>query len=399
MNILVISPGFLPTIGGAEIGVHEIYSRLGKRHKVTILTQTLKKQAISLGFDQTYYTVLRYRDILNFGRIGGRMLLRGILPPFSLGALMATVHLLRRIKPDVVNVHYAIYTGLAAIWTQKAAHIPTVLSLIGRDSAPGPQVPALWPRYARWIGSQVSFTIFISRFCQSYHKTAGYPNTIIPYGVNTRQFQLDPQDNSLREQLSLKPETQILFTLQRMHSIKRIDLALRAVKLLLDLGTNNFVLLIGGDGPEMEKLSNLATDLHIQENIRWLGFIPENELPRYFALSDIFVFTSAYETFGIVLAQALAAGVPIAAIHNSAIPEIVDDGVNGLLAPEGDLPAFVANLHYLLDNRALRKQMGQEGRKRAEAEFDWDKIANRYETVLQAFANGRTYGENPAALH
>ena len=383
MNILVITPAFLPAIGGAEIGVHEIYKRLGTRHQVTILTKALRGASSTVeGFDQDNYTVSRYRDFLNLGNIRGKMLLRGCIPPFSIGALCGASKHIRRLRPDVVNVHYAAFTGLAAVWAQRVHKVPTVLSLIGRDAVPGPLVPQLWPWYAHLVAKRVAHTIFISRFCQSYHENADLSWSIIPYGVDTSKIAPAPPDESLRAQLGLEADVRVLFSLQRLSLLKRVDISIHSVRHLVDQGISNFILLIGGTGPEADRLKQQVEALGVRKYVKFLGYVPEPQVSRYFGLADVFVFTSIFETFGIVIAQAMAAGLPVVATSNSAIPELVQDGMTGLLSPSLDAEALARNIALLLNDEDLRRKMGQQARQRAERWYDWERVALQYESVL-----------------
>lgn len=383
MNILVITPGFLPAIGGAEIGVHEIYTRLGTRHQVTILTKLPRRPSPSAdGFKQDNYTVSHYRDSLNLGNIRGKMLLRGCIPPFSVGAVYGVNKYIQNVRPDVVNVHYAAYTGLAGVCAQKIHNIPTVLSLIGRDSVPGPLVPKLWPWYSNLVARHVAHTVFISKFCQSYHKGASFPWSIIPYGVDTTKIAPNLPDESLRKELQLEPDVRILFSLQRLTLLKRIDISIYTVRHLVDQGKTNFVLLIGGTGQESGRLKRLVETLGVQQYVKFLGFVPEPQVGTYFALADVFVFASIFETFGIVATQAMAAGLPVIATRNSAIPEVVKDGVTGLLSPPLDAEAMAQNIALLLDDEELRQRMGQQARERAKRLYDWERVSLQYEGVL-----------------
>jgi len=390
LNILVLTPTFLPAIGGAEIGVHEIYSRLGARNRVVILTKQPKREpqdkAVLPSFDQTNYCVMYYRDFLNGGQVPGKMLLRGSIPPFSIGALWGADRQVRYARPDVVNVHYAAYTGLAAVWLQKVHHIPTVLSLIGRDSVPGPLVPRLWPWYAHLVASRVAHTVFISDFCQSYYAKGRFRSSVVPYGADTRRIRPRPADPALLRDLRIPPGASVLFCLQRLSLLKHVEVCIQCARHLVDQGNTNVVLLVGGSGPEEQHLKKLADSLGLQEYVRFLGFIPESEVGRYFSLADVFVFPSILETFGIVLAQAMAAGVPVVASESSAVPEVVRHGVTGLLAAPLDVEAMTRNITLLLGDVELRTRMGHQARQIAERCYDWDQVALKYErTLLDAF--------------
>jgi glycosyltransferase involved in cell wall biosynthesis len=144
--------------------------------------------------------------------------------------------------------------------------------------------------------------------------------------------------------------------------------------------------LIGGSGPEAGRLEQRAGSLGLQDQVRFLGYIPEGQIGDYFALADVFVFPSIFETFGIVLAQAMAAGLPVAAARASAVPEVVVDGVTGLLSPPLDAPALARNIRRLLEDEDLRRKMGQAARAKAERDYDWERVARRYAAVFERVA-------------
>jgi glycosyltransferase involved in cell wall biosynthesis len=249
-------------------------------------------------------------------------------------------------------------------------------------------VPKLWPWYAHLVARQVAHTIFISKFCQLYHNNANYPWSIIPYGADIAKITPKPADESLREQLGLKTDVRILFSLQRLSLLKRVDISIRSVRHLVDQGISNFVLLIGGTGPEAAHLKDQVEALGVQEHVRFVGLVPEQQVGEYFALADIFVFTSIFETFGIVAAQAMAAGLPVVATRSSAIPEVVEDGITGLLSQPLDVESLASNIALLLKDEDLRHEMGRKARERVARFYDWENIALQYECVLKDVLQG-----------
>lgn len=382
MRILVITPGFLPSIGGAEIGVHEIFSRIGSRHNVMIMTPQLKNRAPVDGFDYKNYTVFRYRNFLDFGRLRGKRITFGVIPPFSVGTLVAARRLIPNFQPNVINIHYAAYSGLAAIWAQKVCNIPVVLSLVGRDAIPGPEVPMLWPRYSKLIATQVAHTIFVSNYCESFYRESHFPHSVIPYGVDTKKKTPRSPNENLLKRLEISRDASVLFSLQRLNKIKRIDFTIRSFYKLIEEGFDDVLLLIGGIGPEKSKLKELASNLGINDRVKFLGFIPEDQISDYFSITDIFISSSIFETFGIVLVQAMASGLPVIATRNSAIPEIVEHGVTGLLSPPYDEELFAKNIATLLTDHDLKNNMGITARQKALKFYDWNLIVKKYEGIL-----------------
>ena len=236
------------------------------------------------------------------------------------------------------------------------------------------------------VAERLSHTVFISRYCENYYSRCQFPRSVIPYGTDTSKIRPLPRNLNLLQKLNIAPDTYILFALQRLNPIKRVDLLIQSVHHIVKDGLSNIVLLIGGDGPEKTKLQNLAHSLGVQNHVQFLGFIPESEIVEYFSLADCFVFASQFETFGIVLAQAMAAGLPVVAPTSSAIPEVIEHGVTGLLSTPLDSKSYAQNIARLLADKDLREKMGQQARARAERLYDWRIVAERYENVLQAVA-------------
>ncbi|HLF22996.1 MAG TPA: glycosyltransferase family 4 protein, partial [Burkholderiales bacterium] len=100
----------------------------------------------------------------------------------------------------------------------------------------------------------------------------------------------------------------------------------------------------------------------------------------------VLVLPSEYETFGIVLLEAMAAGVPIVASRAGGIPEVVDDGGEGILVEPNDSRALASALHRLLEDKSLRMEMGLAGRLKARR-YDWARVVERVEQVYEQLAN------------
>jgi len=120
--------------------------------------------------------------------------------------------------------------------------------------------------------------------------------------------------------------------------------------------------------------------------VRFIGRVPEEELPRYYHTCDVFCAPSlGYESFGMVLVEAMAAGKPVVA---SAIPgytEVVKSGAEGLLVPPGDSQALARAIIHLLNNPQLREWMGEMGRRKA-ARYSWRQIASEVLEYYQEVA-------------
>ena len=109
------------------------------------------------------------------------------------------------------------------------------------------------------------------------------------------------------------------------------------------------------------------------------------DMPDYYAVGDIFISASVTETFGRVFVEAMAAGLPVVAARTATIGDVIEDGKSGLIVPDNRPEDFAGALTRLLSDQALAKQLGNEARERAKAQFDvsvsWLALAQVYEAV------------------
>ena len=395
MRILVLTPTFLPALGGAEILILQIYRRLALRHDVYLITPILSTKLLNATGSEDYdqlinFKVHRYADRITLMKIRGHKLTRGLIPPFSLSAITALRQASKNFKPDVINVFYAMPTGLAGLYAHRLLNIPSVLTYIGRD-VPGPGIPHLWQWWHRVIGRNCTETIFISEYCrvaifgEDYRK-----GHIIFSGVEPPVAVSPKQVAELRSGYGIEEDQYILFSLQRLDYLKRVDVLIRSMPELLVHNPNTH-LIIGGKGPDRGRLENMVRELKLTSNIHFAGFISDKKLPVYFAAADLFLFHSTYETFGMVLAEAMNYGNAIVTVANTAIPEVVDADKTGMLVDTLDVQGFSKAVIRLLNDPSRRQQMGKNGRAKAQRIFGWDTIAASYETVFESVITPKAF--------
>ncbi|MBN1273256.1 MAG: glycosyltransferase family 4 protein [Candidatus Aminicenantes bacterium] len=384
MRILVLTPTFLPVIGGAELVLWEVYRRLATKHDVVLLTPRLsdvllKHYSKSKTDYPVNFKVIRYEDKKTLMALRGHKISGGAIPPFSISAVSAVKKVLKDFKAQVLNVHYVMPTGLAGAIANTVWKIPTVLTFNGRD-VPGPGVPPLWKYWHRFIARFCTDLTYVSEYCRDIIFGPQGRGVVTWNGVDFKKIKIK-EVKPPRQTLGIKRKNFILFALQRLSKEKRVDVLLKSMRCIVDKIPNT-EMIIGGTGPEKEKLIELSNRLNLRDKVRFTGFIPDAEIGNYFNLCDVFVFYSTYETFGIVLAQAMAFGKPIVSILSTAIPSVVKDKECGLLVLPNKPEKMAEAVIKLLNNKRLRKQLGANGRKRAESLFDWDVVAKKYEDVF-----------------
>ena len=382
MRILVVTPTFLPAWGGAERLLLEVFSRLSRRHTIHLVAPhtpaaAVREPAAAL-MGSLPFTVSRYDEGIRGDTIRGRRFHQGFVPPFDLAAVSAVAKETRAFGPDVLSVFYAIPMGLAGLAARRRFHIPMVLSLVGRD-LPGPATLPGWKFYVRHVSRAADATTFIS----DYSRTAllGKRGGGIVVGSGAQDYRAAPANaDQLRGQLGLERDAFVLFALQRLSIYKGVDVIIESMTHLKDLPC---VLLIAGTGPDRPRLEAAIHESGLQDKVRLLGFVPEDDMARYWALADLFVFHSYYETFGMVLAEAMLAGKAVVSVRSTAIPEVVRDEQDGVLVEPGDAKALAGAIRRLVLDSATRRAMGESGHTRAQQQFAWEPVARAYEAVFE----------------
>lgn len=218
------------------------------------------------------------------------------------------------------------------------------------------------------------------------------PVTVVPCGVDPDKFRplTDEQRAAAREHLGLPVDAELIVGVSRLVPRKGFDTAIRAVARLRQTRPD-VLLVIAGGGRDADRLRRLADELDAP--VRFLGRIPNADLPPLYACGDIFTMLCRnrwggleQEGFGIVFVEAAACGVPQVAGDSGGAAEAVADGETGIVIddPE-DTQAVVGAFAALLDDDDLRRRMGERSRQRAVEEFSYDVLARRLGETLGVY--------------
>jgi glycosyltransferase involved in cell wall biosynthesis len=195
---------------------------------------------------------------------------------------------------------------------------------------------------------------------------------LIPPGVNPSLF-----EGPFEDPFSGVGKPRVLFV-GRLASQKGVHALVATAALIKDPSAQ--VLLVG-DGPERKALEREARRLGVGDRVRFLGFLAHERLPAAMANADLLVLPSVYEELGTVLLEAMWAGLPIVASRTGGIPDVIEDGVNGLLVPPGDPEALASAIDCVLADRAFAYRLSEGTQARAK-DYDWEVLAG---CVLQVY--------------
>lgn len=383
MKICFITPSYKPIIGGTEIAIYEISLRLTKKgHKVFIITPQ--------------YPL--YKDTKTHEIINGVEIYRVPVSPLAFRLSFITRYfdiqikifkkvfaLNREVGFDLLHQFHLFALGGIAILSKKLFKKPLLTSLMGWDTYnQSKPVPKFLNFYLSWIMNNSDIVISPSFSLAEKAKIQGCkkPIKIIPHGVDIRRFK-ETTLLRLRNNLGINRDDLVVLSVQRLHPTKKLESLIKSISYVVNKRANVKFIIIG-TGPERKKLEVLTRKLKMEDYIVFLGEVNNTELPEYYAMADIFVLHSLYESLGIVLLEAMASGKPIISTSVGAIPEVVEEGKTGILVPPENPKALAKGILELVNNKKLRQKMGKEGRKRAEKKYDWDKIINEYCQIYES---------------
>jgi len=140
-------------------------------------------------------------------------------------------------------------------------------------------------------------------------------------------------------------------------------------------------LILIGDGPDAPVAREMAEDLGVLDRMRFVGIV--DTVAPLLNAADLFLLPSGTESFGLVALEAMASGVPVIASDTGGIPEVVEHGVTGFLAPVGDVDRMASHAIELLRDEDARRRMGRAARDRARTLFNYQRIVPQYEALYE----------------
>lgn len=381
--------------------VHDINRHLVRRgHAVTVVTPGEPSLPRSDTFDgvKIIRFPLELPPDLTYGRVAqsrvswlGKFARVVVMAHYMEAQHRAILAEVRENGGDVIHAHWAIPTGPAAVMAARKLHLPSVITMHGGDVYVNPEqgydFPTRWyVRPAlRWTLRHAGALTAITEDCRQHALRAGAPAEhirLVFNGTDLRRF--SPADNGNRGDPRFGPH--MIFACRQLFPRK-------GIRFLLEAGAElksqfpDLKIVLAGDGFERPELARLAAELGIASDVTFLGWVPNIDLPQYYRAAAVSVIPSLEEGFGIPAAEAMGCEVAVVASDAGGLPEVVENGVTGIVVPRGDAKALAQAIGSLLADPQRRRVMGQAGRERALRLFDWDRSAQQFEEIYREVAS------------
>ncbi|KND46689.1 MAG: Glycosyltransferase [Parcubacteria bacterium C7867-006] len=379
-KILIFSTAYHPFVGGAEVAIKEITDRIGNNFDFDLITARLRKDLPK---------VEKVGNITVY-RIGnGNKTLDKLLLPF-LGAIKAW-------KLNNINNYYCIWAMMVTFGSGAGyifnifrffsgkKTVPIILTLQEGDSEShlkykwGGLIALSWKIALR----QTTVLTGISNFLLDRAKKNGWKKdgVLVPNGVDLKIFSKEVSENEKKDiEMSLQKTVGDVFlvTTGRLTSKNATDDIISALTYL----NKNFHLIVIGKGDDGPKLQKLANDLGVASRVKFLGFLPYDQIPKYFSVCDIFIRPSRSEGFGNSFIEAMASKLPVIATPVGGIPDFIDDNETGIFCAPNNPQSIAKAVDLISEDSSLKQKIINNAYNMVTERYSWDTISHKMKAVF-----------------
>ena len=376
MNILMLTNTFTPHVGGVARSVEGFATEFRNMgHRVLIAAPLFD------GTPKNEADVIRFPAIHNFSHSDFSV----PMPiPGKLAQVLSTFH------PSIVHSHHPFLLGNTALRVAASRNIPALFTYHTMYEQYTHYVPGDSPRLKHFV---VDLVTGYCNLCDAViapsesvarllvRRGVKVPIEAIPTGVDAKAF-ASGDGSAFRARIQIASDAFVVGHTGRLAPEKNLGfLADAVVRFLLSNDRAHF--LVAGDGPSKEGIQRKFAQYGLGSRIHLAGILNQKELAGAYRAMDVFAFASQTETQGMVLTEAMAAGVPVVAVDASGVREVVRDRVNGRLLPQEDLEEFASALRWIASLNPQMKKRLKAGIAETISEFAMPRTAKRVLTLYQ----------------
>ena len=371
LRIAVVTETYPPEVNGVALTLQRVVEGLGARHHVVQLVR-LRQHA---------------DDLPQRARGVHEVLVRGMpiprYPHLRMGLPCART--LKRLwamqRPDVVHIATEGPLGWSALCAARHLALPVVSDFRTNFHAYSRHYGLGWLQrgivgYLRSFHNRTLTTMVPTPAVQRELAAQGFENLrVVARGVDTTLLDPSKRNPELRKLWGAGDGTVIVLCVSRLASEKNITLLWRAFEAIKRRGVDARLVLVG-EGPQREQLQALCCGAH------FAGLRRGDDLAAHYASADLFAFPSLTETFGNVVPEAMASGLPVVAFDHAAAGQLIRHGDNGWLAAPTEAVQFIDLAAHAASDRSALRAMGMRARQTALA-LDWHRVIDDLEAVLR----------------
>lgn len=334
MRVALFTDSYLPTVDGVVTSVLTTRRQLeANGHEVVVFAPEDPRRR---GARETGTIYVRAKEFRHY-------------PGYRLAMFPGReVDLIKELGIDVIHIHGVGFVGIKGLWASWQGKVPSVSTF---HTMIHDTIPFYSPFGLNLHLLERGLRFYLRVFLRKTHGVVVPSRAIlneimalsplariadvIPTGVDPDRFRPGLSGQSVRTKWGLNGHDVILHV-GRVAAEKNLTTLIHAFPKVMEANPETKLMIVG-TGPYIEKYYDMVRHLGLSGDVIFTGFVPEAELPRYYAAADAFAIASRFETQGLVVLEALASGRPVAGANYRAIPEFVQDGVNGALFEPSDV--------------------------------------------------------------
>jgi L-malate glycosyltransferase len=318
------------------------------------------------------------------------VLVRSATFPLKLASIFRIKILIRSLKPDVLHAHYVTNYGFFGALCN---YEPFVVTALGSDilsvTTESPMIRVIKKLITTYVARKANFVTVDSRSLMKEIVKFGAPVQkvrVISHGVSLKQFNPKEKSVPLRKTLNIPDGAEVIVSTRNLEKVYDIETLVKAIPNVIKNNANVHFLIIG-EGTQKSYLQKLAQSLNVQKHSIFLGKIPNTEVGKFLANSNIYVSTSLSDSTSVSLLEAMASQLPVVVTDINGNREWVKNGENGFVIPKSDPELLAEKITLLLKDKSTAERFGVRNREIVEERANYDKEMDRVEDIYKQITN------------
>ncbi|MBV2197407.1 N-acetyl-alpha-D-glucosaminyl L-malate synthase BshA [Bacillus velezensis] len=374
MRPLKIGITCYPSVGGSGIIATELGKSLAEKgHQVHFITSSIPFRL------NTYHPNIHFHEV----EVNQYAVFK--YPPYDLTLASKIAEVAARENLDIIHAHYASPHAVCAYLAKQMLKrdIGIVTTLHGTDITVLGYDPSLKDliRFAIEASDRVT-AVSTALAGETYDLIKPDKKIETIYNFIDERVYLKKNTESIKEKHGILPDEKVVIHVSNFRKVKRVKDVIRVFR---NIATKTKAkLLLVGDGPEKCVAWRLVEKYGLQDQVSLLG--NQDRVEELYSISDLKLLLSEKESFGLVLLEAMACGVPCIGTNIGGIPEVIKDQVSGFLVEVGDIQAASEKALAVLEDKQLSKRLTDHALKMVETAFSSQRIVSQYERIYDELA-------------
>ncbi|MGG0968339.1 N-acetyl-alpha-D-glucosaminyl L-malate synthase BshA [Bacillus subtilis] len=374
MRKLKIGITCYPSVGGSGIIATELGKQLAEKgHEIHFITSSIPFRL------NTYHPNIHFHEV----EVNQYAVFK--YPPYDLTLASKIAEVAERENLDIIHAHYALPHAVCAYLAKQMLkrNIGIVTNLHGTDITVLGYDPSLKDLIRFAIESSDRVTAVSSALAaETYDLIKPEKKIETIYNFIDERVYLKKNTAAIKEKHGILPDEKVVIHVSNFRKVKRVQDVIRVFRNIA--GKTKAKLLLVGDGPEKSTACELIRKYGLEDQVLMLG--NQDRVEELYSISDLKLLLSEKESFGLVLLEAMACGVPCIGTNIGGIPEVIKNNVSGFLVDVGDVTAATARAMSILEDEQLSNRFTKAAIEMLENEFSSKKIVSQYEQIYADLA-------------